>query len=167
MNNQTDFSSRVSIRAVVTGVMVSLSFMILAFSLIAALGIWSYNVNELSSSRVAFWISATIAWVFSLYFAGVVSAFSARSQSSTEGALNAIASCCGSYLVLIVGFLYFAPSILEALLSTADQQFFLRLFLGNILAFSFGIYGGIVGVHLEQRSVDHFRGVKKTIRYST
>ncbi len=73
MKNQSDFSSRISVRAVTAGIMVSLSFMFLALSLIAALGIWNYNINEFSSSGTAFWVSTTIAWVFSLYFAGIVS----------------------------------------------------------------------------------------------
>ena len=165
MKNQTDFSSRIGVRAVTAGVMTSIVFMFLSLSLIAALGFWNYNLNQLSIAGSAFWVSATIAWVLSLYFAGFVAALGSRSQSHLEGALNALAACCASYLFFGFGFLLFAPSALEALLISGNPQFFLRAFLGDALAFVIGIYGGVVGVHFEQRSTDSFRERRKVANY--
>lgn len=158
MKNQTDFSSRIGVRAVTAGVMTSISFMLMSLSLIAALGIWDYNLNEITTNSAAFWISTTIAWVMSLYFAGLVASLGARSQSKIEGALNAIAACCGTYLLFCMGFLLFAPSALDAILSTANPQFYLRTFLGDVIAFAFGIYGGVVGVNFEHNSEENYKG---------
>lgn len=167
MKNQTDFSSRIGVRAVTAGVMSALTCMFLLMSLIAALGIWNYDLNELAIAGPAFWISTTIAWTASMYSAGLIAALGSRSQSIVEGSLNAFAACCGSYLLFGMAFLFFAPSALETLLISADPQFFLRVFLGDIVAFVVGVYGGVVGVHYEQRSMGNFRSGKKVASYST
>ena len=168
MKNQTDLSSRISVRAVAAGSMVALSFMFLSLSLIAALGIWNYNLNELSNVGTSFWISTTIAWSISLYLGGFVASLSTRPQNTTEGALNAIAACCASYLLFGTGFLFFAPTALESLLMSATPQFFLRAFLGDALAFIVGVYGGVVGVHFENRSPEGAKSQQRRgVHYST
>jgi len=163
MRNKTDFSSRIGVRAVTAGVMTSTAFMFLALSLIAALGLWNFNLNELPTIGAPFWIAVSIAWVFSLYFAGLVASLCFRPQNNLEGMLNAIAACCASYLFCIFGFLFFAPGALETLLISSSPQFFLRAFLGNLLAFALGIYGGVVGVHFEQRSIESFKEKRKYV----
>lgn len=167
MKNHTDFSSRIGVRAVTAGIMASLSFMFLSLALIAALGLWNYNLNELNIVGPSFWISTTIAWAISLYIAGFIAALGSRSQNTIEGALNGIAACCGSYLLFGMGFLLFAPGALEALLNSANPQFFLRAFLGDLLAFGMGIYGGVAGAHFEQRTSLPFRSNKKITTFST
>jgi hypothetical protein len=154
MKNQTDFSSRISIRAVTAGVMTSISFMMLSMTLFAALGIWNYNLNELSQTGSIFWISITIAWCLSLYLAGYIASIGSRSENNIEGILNALAACCGAYIVFGVSFLLFAPGALDILLNTASPQFFLKVFLGDIFSFAAGIYGGVSGSHFEERSVN-------------
>jgi hypothetical protein len=161
MKNQTDFSSRIGVRAVTAGIMTSTAIMFLSLSLIAALGLWNFNLNELTSAGTPFWISVSIAWVISLYFSGLVASLSFRPQNNLEGILNAFASCCGSYLFCVFGFLFFAPGALETLLISESPQFFLRAFLGNSLAFALGLYGGVVGVHFEARSNESFKDKRK------
>jgi hypothetical protein len=163
MKNRTDFSSRIGVRAVTAGVMTSTAFMLFALSLIAALGFWNFNLNELSTAGTPFWIAVSIAWVLSLYFSGLVASLCFRSQNNLEGMLNAITACCGSFLFCIFGFLFFAPGALETLLVSGSQQFFLRAFLGNFLAFALGIYGGVIGVHFEQRSIESFKEKRRYV----
>jgi hypothetical protein len=141
--------------------------MLLSTSLVAALGIWNFNLNELVNATSAFWISMTIAWTVSMYLAGFIAALSSRSHYTVEGMLNALAACSGTYLLFGMFFLLFAPSALDTLLSSANPQFYLRIFLGDILAFAVGIYGGVVGAHFEQRSMESFKGGKKIVPYST
>ena len=167
MKNHTDFSSRIGVRAVTAGVMASLSFMFLALALIAALGLWNYNLNELNIASPVYWICATVAWSISLFIAGVIAALGAKSQNTIDGVLNAIAACCGSYLLFGLGFLIFAPSALDLLLNSAGPQFFLRGFLGDALGFSLGIYGGVVGANFEKYTMLSFKTDQKMTRYST
>lgn len=167
MKNQTDFSSMISVRAVTAGIMASLCFMFLSLALIAALGIWNYNLNELTTLGPAFWISVTISWALSLYFAGLISALASRSRGTMEGALNALAACCGSYLFFGMIFLFFAPNALDSLLAIATPQFFLRVFLGDVFAFAVGIYGGTVGAQVERHTEVTYRNEKKITNYST
>lgn len=154
MKNQTDFSSRISLRAVAAGVMTSISFMMLSMSLFAAVGIWNYNLNELSQVGNIFWISSTVAWGLSLYLAGFIASLGSRAENNLEGILNALAACCGSYIIFGVGFLLFAPGAFDALLNSASPQFFLRSFLGAIFGFAVGLYGGMMGPRYESRSVN-------------
>ncbi|MDO9181287.1 MAG: hypothetical protein Q7U04_02710 [Bacteriovorax sp.] len=165
MKSRIDFSSRISVRAVIAGIMVSISFMLLSLALMAALGIWNYNLNELSSAGSAFWISATLAWAMSLYCAGLVAALGSRSKNSIKGVLNALAASCGSYLLFGMTFLLFAPGPLDSLLSAANPQFFLRGFLGDVFAFGAGIYGGVVGARFEQHTFH--KEARKVAHYST
>lgn len=167
MKNQTDFSSRIGVRAVVAGIMASLSIMILSFSLIAALGFWNFNLNDITTSGTSFWVATTIAWSISLYFAGFIAALGAKSQTTTEGVLNAFAACCGSYLIMGILFLVFAPAILDSLLTSSNPQYFLRSFLGDTLAFVIGIFGGVTGTHFEQRALSGLREHGKNFHYSS
>lgn len=169
MKNRADFSSRIGVRAVTAGVMASISIMIILMAMIAALGIWNFNLVELITAGPLFWLSATVAWAMSLFTAGFIAALGSRSQTNIEGTLNALAACCGSFLLFGMLFLLFAPNILEALLSQGNPQFYLRMFLGDLAAFSLGLYGGVVGTHFEHRAHgehrdhhgDHFKSGRK------
>lgn len=167
MRNQINFGSRISVRAVVTGVMVAVASMFLLMSLIAAFGIWNYNLNELVIATPSFWVSTTLAWIVSLYVGGLIASVGARSQTPVDGMLNAVAVCSGSYLLFGTAFLLFAPSSLDVLLSTATPQFYLRAFFGDLAAVIMGTYAGVVGAHFEERSSDSVKRNHRTVSFTT
>jgi len=167
MKNQTDFSSRIGVRAVVAGMMTSMTSMLLLMSLIAALGLWNFNLNEINNAGALFWSATSVAWIISMYLAGFVASVGARAQGNTEGALNAIAACSASYLMTGLFFLLFASNALDAVLSLGNPQFYLRIFLGETIAFAVGIYGGVVGAHYGQRSSDGYKAQRRAQNFST
>lgn len=161
MRNQTDFSSRIGVRAVTAGVVISFTTMILLMSLIAALGLWDFYLDEMAHASPSFWIAMTIAWGISMFVAGAVAALAARAQTVLEGVLNALAASCGSYLLFGMASLFFAPRVVVSLLNMASPQLFLRGFIADLLGFAVAIYGGIVAVHFEQHSFEAFRKGRK------
>lgn len=167
MKDQIDFKSRISVRAVTTGIMVTLTSMFILTSLIAAFGIWNFNLNDLIFASPTFWVTITLAWIVSMYAGGYVSAVAARSRSVVEGMLNAVAVCCGSYLAFGFAFLLFAPAALDNLLNSASSQFYLRAFFGDAIAVAMGIYAGVVGAHFEERSGAPIKGQQRPVSFTS
>ncbi len=167
MKNQTDFSSRIGVRAVVAGMMAALTSMLLLMFLIAALGIWNFNLNEVTSAGPLFWTATSVAWVISMYLAGFVASVGARAQGNIEGTLNAVAACSASYLMSGLFFLLFASNALDSVLSSGNSQFYLRIFLGETIAFAVGIYGGMVGAHYGQRTTAGYKEIRRAQNFST
>lgn len=161
MKNQTDFSSRISVRAVTAGMMISFTSMILLMSLVAALGLWDFYLDEMAHAGTAFWLAMSVSWAISMFVAGFVASLAARSQSSTEGVLNALAACSGSFLFFGFVSLFLAPRVVVSLLNMATPQFFLRGFMVDLIGFAVGVYGGVFGVHFEQHSFTPFKKDRK------
>jgi hypothetical protein len=142
---------------------VALTMMILLMSFIAALGLWDFYLDEMINASSAFWVAIALAWAVSMFSAGFVSSLAARSQTKLEGMLNAVTSCCGSYLLFGLLALIFTPRVVVSLLGTASPQFFLRLFLVDLVGFVVGLYGGVVAIHFEGHSFDLLGKKRKTI----
>jgi hypothetical protein len=156
VNNQTDFSSRIGLRAVGAGVLVSFTCMVLLLSLIAALGMFNFYLDEMAGAGPSFWISVSVAWAISLFAGGFVSSLACRPQTKTEGILNALASNCGFFLMFGVVALFLAPRVIVSLFTMATPQLFLRGFIVDVICFIVGAYGGIFAVQFEKHAIHPF-----------
>lgn len=157
MINQSDFSSRIGVRAVSAGVLVSMTTMVLLLSLVAALGLFNFYLDEMASAGASFWLCIAVAWMVSTFAGGFVAALACRPQSRTEGLLNAIVSNCGFYLLFGLVALFLTPRIVISLFSMATPQLFLRGFLVDLIGFILGAYGGIFAVNVDKRALHPFK----------
>lgn len=155
--NQSDFSSRIGTRAVGAGVLVSFTSMALLLSLVAALGLFNFYLDEMALAGPSFWIAVAFAWAFSMFAGGFIAALACRPQTRTEGVLNALTSNCGFYLLFGLVSLFLAPRVIISLFTMATPQLFLRGFIVNIICFLLGTYGGIVAVNFEKHAVHPFK----------
>ena len=149
MNTQVDLSSRISARAVLTGVFSTFAFMMLFLSLIAAFGIWDLRLSELTASGPLFWILASASWVASLFLGSLIATSSSRAQTTRDGVLNAIATWAGSCLMFGFVIEWLAPTMLQMLLIDATTQFFLLGFVADVVGLGVGILGGVMGARFE------------------
>lgn len=156
MINQSDFSSRLSLRAFGAGILVSFTCMILGLSLIAALGLFNFYLDEMAAAGPAFWISVSIAWAISMFAGGFFSSLACRPKTKTEGVLNALASNCGFFLLFGLVSLFLAPRVIVSLFTMASPQLFLRGFIVDVICFIVGAYGGIMAIHFEKRATRPF-----------
>ena len=155
MINQSDFSSRIGVRAVGAGILVSFTVMVLLLSLIAALGLFNFYLDEMAGP--SFWISVALAWAFSMFAGGFVSALASRPQTKTEGVLNALCANCGFYLAFGGVALFLAPRVIVSLFTMATPQLFLRGFIVDVISFVIGAYGGMMAVNFEKHAVHPFK----------
>lgn len=157
MINQSDFSSRIGVRAVSAGILVSFTVMILLLSLIAALGMFSFYLDEMAMAGPTFWIAIAAAWALSMFIGGFVASLACRPQTKTEGVLNAVCANCGFFLLFGIVALFLTPRIVVSLFALATPQLFLRGFLIDLICFIVGAYGGIVAVNLERHAIHPFK----------
>lgn len=157
MINQSDFSSRIGVRAISAGILVSFTAMILLLSLVAALGLFNFYLDEMAMAGPSFWIAVSFAWAISMFAGGFISALACRPQTKTEGLLNALTANCGFYLFFGLVSLFLAPRVIVSLFTMATPQLFLRGFIVNVICFIIGSYGGIVAVNFEKRAIHPFR----------
>lgn len=156
MINQADFSSRIGVRAVGAGILVSFTVMLLLLSLIAALGLFNFYLDEMAMAGPSFWIAIATAWALSMLSGGFVASLACRPQTKTEGILNAVCANCGFYLLFGVVALFLTPRVIVSLFTLATPQLFLRGFIVDLICFIIGAYGGIMAVNFEKHSISPF-----------
>lgn len=157
MINQSDFSSRIGVRAVGAGILVSFTVMVLLLSLIAALGLFNFYLDEMAMAGPSFWISVSLAWALSMLAGGFVASLASRPQTKTEGILNAVCANCGFYLSFGLVALFLTPRVVVSLFTMATPQLFLRGFLVDVICFIVGAYGGILAVNFERHAIHPFK----------
>lgn len=153
MINQTDFSSRIGIRAIGAGILVSFTSMILLLSLTAALGLFNFFLDEMALAGPAFWIAVSVAWAISLFLGGFIASLVSRPQTKMEGVLNALISNCAFYLLFGLVSLFLVPRVIVSLFTMSTPELFLRGFIVDLICFVLGSYGGIVAVNFEKHAV--------------
>lgn len=161
MINQSDFSSRIGVRAVGAGILVSFTVMVLMLSLIAALGLFNFYLDEMAMAGPSFWMAIAAAWALSMLSGGFVAGLACRPQTKTEGILNAVCANCGFYLLFGVVALFLTPRVIVSLFTMATPQLFLRGFLVDLICFIIGAYGGIMAVNLEKHAIHPFHSKKR------
>lgn len=156
MENQTNSPSRIGFRSVFSGIIISCSVMLLLQSLSQGLGVRNPYFAPPGSAALS-WVVNSVTWAIALYAGGFIAAWGSRSKKISEGIVNAIAVCSGSFLVMRLNFFLSSPGFFRSL-TYADSLTMLKIFLNNLFAFGIGICGGIVGVHVEQHTKKEFKG---------
>lgn len=144
MNELEHIRCRVSTRAVITGVLLSLAVMGLLMSLAAALGVWTFSFEEFATpDSENIWTAALISWVISMFVGAYMSSMSGRSITSGDGILHGLttwaASTVVSYIFIVLAFGSFL------LLSFAPWS----AFLSGAVALAMSILGGVLGARSE------------------
>lgn len=144
-------TSRINLLSVLAGILVTLASMFFFMSLAAALGFWSYQINELPSLGPQFWKVASIAWIFSVFLGTLLTAIAARTRTIKNGIINSITTWAGSYLLFGGMALSIAESNLQSYFSSTMIGLFWSGFIGDALALSAGLLGGFLGTKFEQK----------------
>lgn len=153
MRNQSNFISRIGVRAVVAGTLLTISLTFLLMTLVAAMGFWNFRINDIPNMSSGYWFMAMLAWAISSFAGGFVASIASRSESNADGILNGVTAISASYVAIGVGAIIFAPYALESTLAAATPQMFLQSFVGDAMGFVFGALGGLTGVSYERRLV--------------
>lgn len=164
MEKSTFSSPHLNIVAIVAGILVTLASMFALMSLAAALGIWSYQINDGAFQGSKLWTAASISWSLSVLFGSLMTVFSADIRNFKSGILSALTCWAGSYLL----FGGLTQAIADSAFNISGTGLLWNGFLGDISALIIGISGGILGVHIERRNFKDKRTAdsKSTIQHN-
>lgn len=134
---------RLSVRAVAGGVFVTLSIFLTLLALIAGFHVWNFDLSELPTLTMGFWISVFFAWCFAVFSGGLVSSLSLLPRGALNGILNAVATWAASCVFITTVLVLFTS---ETFNFTRDQYSeggpFWLVFFGNTAAFGMSILAG-------------------------
>src|SRR5437868_5263912 len=83
--------SRVSARAIISGVLVTFALLLTLLSLCAGIGIWNYNIMEFGTDNArGLWMGAFASWIVSVYVGSYVSSMTACSNDKIGGMLHGL-----------------------------------------------------------------------------
>lgn len=149
-NEQVFLTSRLSARAIIAGTLSTFALMILLMILAGGFGLWTFNLSELSQASTAFWIWSFAAWTISLYISGFVASISSRSITRRDGALHGFVTWTSA---CVLGCLFLAVAA-GGMLSTMTIPQFWGSFVGDAIALSAAVLGGIQGSKRELKAED-------------
>lgn len=134
-----DFSSRLSVRAITAGIVVTYALMILVMSLAAGLGLWTYQLRELPNLGTGFWAFAFASWIGTIYLGSYVAVLASRSATRRDGILNGVVTWAGA-CVIGCGLLGVASE--GAFSSLRGQSSFWAAFCTGLLALGASVLAG-------------------------
>lgn len=91
--------SRIVLSSVLSGIAVTLASMFFFMSFAAALGIWSFRLDEIAALTNSFWILSAVAWTASASFGAYITVLTMNSVRTGTCLLNAFVMWAASYLV--------------------------------------------------------------------
>ncbi|MGZ3696419.1 MAG: hypothetical protein ACXVBL_19225 [Bdellovibrionota bacterium] len=149
--SRMDLQSRISARAVIAGVVSSFAMMFLLATFAGGLGFWEFNVSGPPQLNSGFWLSSSLAWIFSSFCGAFIAAFVGRTESERDGILYgfiAWASSCvlGCSVVALATGDVFGNS-----LTGVTEAALFSTFFGNILALGASFVGGQQGARYEAK----------------
>jgi hypothetical protein len=153
-----DFSSRISLRAVFAGTIITFASMSLLMTLGAALGFWNFKFSEFSTLGTGFWSFAFLAWVLSISVGSYVSSVASRSHSKMSGRLNGVTTWATS---CIVGCLFLAAvtgSAFNSMNMGSSTGFYWGAFFGDSLALLAALWVAGIAVEFELKSPEATNG---------
>jgi hypothetical protein len=149
VDNKVDLPSRIAVRPVSAGVLLTLALMIFLSSSVRNFFL-ATNAHVGPFGELAVWFALTLIWTGSVFFGSVVAALSARATSRKDGVLQGLTVWAASYLglgVLIAAKEAGYEPILE--LDQLNDFLVFRDFLSELFAISFGVLGGLMGSRWE------------------
>jgi hypothetical protein len=152
-STRIDLHSRISIRAIGAGVVVTYSTMLLLEALAGGFNLWRFDISELPRLSGGFWLFATVAWVVSSFLGAYVSSMVGRSVHSRDGLLHGVITWASAAIlayaltVLSLGNLW-----AENFGDTAPAYLF-AIFFGDLFALGAALLGGRQGAAAEAKMV--------------
>jgi hypothetical protein len=149
--SRSDFPSRIGVRAVGAGLLVTFSITLLSLLLAGGMGIWRLDMYEVPRLGPAFWLWSFLSWGLSVYAGGYVAALVSRSNTQLDGAIHGLlvwaASCFVGSLLLLVA----AGSQLSGIPEKFTAPILWGFFVADLTALAMGIFGGTAGATSESR----------------
>jgi hypothetical protein len=143
---RADFSSRVGVRAVASGIVVAIAFMVFFMSPAGHLDLSGRGYYD-RPPGTGFWISAGLAWATSVFIGSALASRVSRSQSPTDGLIHGLVVWAGAYLGF-GGFTILAVA-LENPFGAGRSPLVLGGFISDALGLVAALFGGFVGARWE------------------
>ncbi|MEZ0392509.1 MAG: hypothetical protein ACAH59_09850 [Pseudobdellovibrionaceae bacterium] len=155
MNKELSFNnkSRIRVLAVIGGVFITLATLFFFMSLGAALGFWSYRMDESMLEDTKFWALAAATWSLSVLVGTLFTVVAAGTTTYKDALINSLTTWAASYLL----FGGVAVSIADTTSSSVfgpllSASLFWNGFAGDASALILTIVGSYFGVLIERRS---------------
>ncbi len=141
--------SRVGIRSVLAGVLVSSSLLFLLGALAGAFQLWRLDLTELPRLGLGFWLFASAAWIFSVFCGAYVSSASWRSSSPREGMIQGIVTWSAASLAFYAWSVLASGNFWAFEFSGGNSGFLFAVFFGDLIALASAVMGGRWGSYSE------------------
>ena len=160
MNEAAKRRARVRAGAVVGGAVVELVTIGLLLMLAGGLGLWpmgSLDSAKMTEISAGFAVFAGAAWIAAAFLGGYIAAVSSRATDRRDGALHglmswAIACATGAVLVCTWFMAALAVDLVNIDLASAmSGRIMIAFFIGDLLALTAALAGGVVGARAEAR----------------
>lgn len=142
--------SRVSVRATLGGIIVTLSTMYFLMSFAAVLGFWSFQFEEIPSLGVPFWSITSAFWIFSVCFGALVSVLISKTHSVLSGLLQSLVSWGGAYLIFGGLTVAIAESTFMDMVFPVSEVLMRIGFFGDALAFLGAMASSLFAVQIQK-----------------
>lgn len=149
--SRTDFSSRVSIRAIASGVLVTFSAMLLLMLLAGGMGVWGFDLSKIPQMGAVFWAWSFISWGLSLYASGYIVAIVSRSANQFDGIVHGILVWATSCFLGSIFLLVFAGNLLANLPENLASPILWGFFVADLTALGTAVVGGVNGATSEAK----------------
>ena len=152
--------ARLSVRAVLGGAIVELVTIGLLLMLAGGLGLWpmgSLDSAKMSEVGAGFAVFAGAAWIAAAFFGGYIASVISRAADRRDGALHglmswAIACATGAVLACTWFMAALAVDLVNIDLASAmGGRIMIAFFIGDLLALTAALAGGVVGARAEAR----------------
>ena len=161
MNQVAETSrARLSVRAVLGGAIVELVTIGLLLMLAGGVGLWpmgSLDAAKMSEIGAGFAVFAGAAWIAAAFLGGYIAAVISRATDRRDGALHglmswAIACATGAVLACTWFMAALAVDLVNIDLASAmGGRIMIAFFIGDLLALTGAVAGGIAGARAEAR----------------
>lgn len=158
--SSTHHHLRVSFRATLAGVIVTLASMYFWMSFAAVMGFWSFRFEEIPTLGGGFWSIAAFSWVISVAMGTFTTVLSTHARSHLDGLIQALVTWSGAYLLFGGLLVSVVEATIGAVLFTSPESLMRIGFLGDALSLGTAFLCSYSAVQY-QRSKDR-AGEKKT-----
>jgi hypothetical protein len=124
------------------------STMVLLMTLAGALGLWEFNLRQMTDLGTGFWVWGLVSWVVSVFVGAFLSSVSSRSVDRRDGVIHGAVTWAAA---CVLGCLFLSYSM-QGAEHVMSRGMLLGAFLGDLLALSAAILGGLLGSRSEVRA---------------
>jgi hypothetical protein len=146
-SNQVN-SRRLSAHAVLSGVLVIYASMALLMALAGGLGLWEFNLRQLSDLGTGFWVWSIASWILCVFAGGFLASTVSRSVDRRDAVIQGVVTWAAA---CVFGCLFLAYSN-QAAEHIMSRGMLMGGFFGDSLALGTAILGGIAGSKSEVKS---------------